>query len=410
MTLQENGAFVYTPTPGFRGTDSFQYQISDLPPGSECELVCNPDGTIVGTDGLVHTAIGTVTIRVNDVPTTLGEQYQITEESVLNVPVASGLLSNDTDPDGDSLTAVIAANAAHGQVAVNSNGSFTYTPATNFSGVDTFTYTARDGFNTSAATTVTITVANVNDAPTGASDSYSVPVNTTLNINSDTGVLANDQDVDGDARTAAVVTTTAHGTLTLSPGGGFNYVPTNGFHGTDSFTYRVSDGTLVSTNVTVTILVNTAPNVGNDTYTVNEDSVLTVGSSNHALKNDADIDGDALAATIVTSVAHGQLQFQQDGTFTYTPVAHFNGTDTFTYRLSDGLTQSAVATVTINIAAINDAPVAANDTFTVNEDQVLTVAVAAGLLLNDTDAESSAGHRQPHLECRTWQRRRECQR
>jgi VCBS repeat-containing protein len=173
------------------------------------------------------------------------------------------------------------------------------------------------------------------------------------------GVLGNDSDADGDPISvpAASVTGPAHGTLTLSADGSFTYTPAADFHGTDTFTYQASDGTALSTAATVTITVtpvNDPPAARDDSYRTGQDTPLTVPAPG-VLANDSDPDGDRLIVSNVkggpvTGPAHGTLSLNSDGSFTYTPAAGFTGQDSFTYRASDGILTSNVATVTITVA------------------------------------------------------------
>ena len=111
------------------------------------------------------------------------------------------------------------------------------------------------------------------------------------------------------------------------------------------------------------------------------------------LANDTDVDGStADRGTWSTGPAHGTLTLNADGSFTYTPDANFNGTDSFTYKANDGTADSNTATVTITVTAVNDAPVAANDTYTTNEDTPLTV-TAPDVLANDTDVDGDTADR-----------------
>jgi VCBS repeat-containing protein len=157
--------------------------------------------------------------------------------------------------EGNPLTAVLATGPANGTVTLNPNGSFSYVPNANFAGTDSFTYRANDGQANSQPVTVTIHVWPVNDAPVAVANSYAVTEDTALQVGFLNGVLANDTDVDGPALSASLVTGPANGTLTLNAIGSFNYVPNANFFGTDSFTYRASDGSLSSEPVTVTINV-----------------------------------------------------------------------------------------------------------------------------------------------------------
>src|SRR6185436_13008540 len=117
--------------------------------------------------------------------------------------------------------------------------------------------------------------------------------------------------------------------------------------------------------------VNDAPVAVNDTYATNEDTPLTIVIANSVLSNDTDIDGNTLTAILVTGPAQGTLTLNANGTFTYTPGANYNGSDSFTYRANDGTVNSNIATVTITINAVNDAPVAVNNAYTTNEDTPL---------------------------------------
>src|SRR5439155_1130071 len=131
--------------------------------------------------------------------------------------------------------------------------------------------------------------------------------------------------------------------------------------------------------------VNDAPLATADGYATSEDTPLTVAAAG-VLANDSDIDGDALSAALVSGPTNGTLTLNANGSFTYTPNANFNGTDSFTYKANDGAADSNIATVTLTITAVNDAPVASGDAYAVNEDGVLNVA-ATGVLINDTDID-----------------------
>ncbi len=368
LTLNSDGSFIYTPFADFNGVDSFTYRAND---------------------GLLSSNLATVTITVNaanDAPTAAGESYSVSEDGNLAVPSA-GLLANDSDIDGNPLTAILLSGPANGSLTFNADGSFTYTPNANFNGVDSFIYRANDGQVSSNLVTVTITVNPVNDAPVAANNTYSMLEDSVLVGLA--GVLGNDLDVDGDPLTAVLVSGPASGSLTLNSNGTFNYTPAANFNGMASFTYRASDGLLTSNLATVTIFVgavNDAPVAAGESYNVLEDGVLNVVSRG-VLANDTDADGNPLTATLLTGPANGVLILNVDGSFTYTPNANFNGLDSFTYCANDGTLSSNLLTVTITVASVNDAPTAGNDSYVIAEDAVLTLA-ASGVLANDTDVEA----------------------
>src|SRR5262249_32481123 len=121
-----------------------------------------------------------------------------------------------------------------------------------------------------------------------------------------------------------------------------------------------SDGALDSNVATVTITVNPVndpPVAGNDAYSTDEDNTLTVAAPG-VLANDTDVDGDALAAVLVSGPSHGTVTLNGHGSFTYAPAANYNGTDSFSYKASDGQADSNVATVSLTVNPVNDPPVA----------------------------------------------------
>ena len=189
-------------------------------------------------------------------------------------------------------------------------------------------------------------------------DSYSTNKGTALTVDAANGVLKNDTDPDtGDTLTAVLNANVAHGVLALNANGSFTYTPAAGYGGPDSFTYHASDGTLSSSTVTVSLTVNDRAPVANaDSYTTNEDTPLVV-PANGVLANDTDPDaGDTLTAVLNTSVTHGTLTLNSNGSFTYTPAANYNGPDSFTYHANDGTLDSPAVTVTITVAPVNDPP------------------------------------------------------
>src|SRR5439155_9399201 len=149
--------------------------------------------------------------------------------------------------------------------------------------------------------------------------------------------------VDGDPRTAEVVTGPLHGIPTLNSDGSLVYMPALNFNGADSFTYKANDGQAQSGVATVTITVtpvNDAPVAANDdSYTTPEDTQLTVGAPG-VLANDSDVDGNIRTAPLESGPGHGTLTLNADGSLVYMPAPNFNGTDSFTYKASDGQAQS----------------------------------------------------------------------
>ncbi|MBT7298118.1 MAG: tandem-95 repeat protein, partial [Victivallales bacterium] len=173
-----------------------------------------------------------------------------------STPVAvPGVLANDSDPDGDPLTAVLVSGPAHGELVFPGDGSFVYTANGVYLGEDTFTYKAHDGTEHSGVVTVTVTVTN--HAPVAADDAYEALWNAVLYVGAPglPEVLANDSDADGDQLVAVKVTDPAHGTVIFHGDGRFDYTPDEDYVGTDTFTYKANDAVADSNVATVAIKV-----------------------------------------------------------------------------------------------------------------------------------------------------------
>ena len=189
-----------------------------------------------------------------------------------------------------------------------------------------------------------------------ASRDYTSNEDNTLNVAAAAGVLANDYDVDGDPLTAVLVSGPSNAaSFSLNADGSFSYTPNQDFNGTDTFTYKANDGQLDSNTTTVTITVNAvndAPTVVGESFVTSEGVPFTAELAlNDLLLNDTDIEGDTLSVntTPVTGPANGSLVLNADGTFTYTPNANFNGTDSFVYEVTDGNGGTAQATATFTV-------------------------------------------------------------
>ena len=201
--------------------------------------------------------------------------------------------------------------------------SLTYTPALNYNGSDSFTFSVSDGHGGTDTGVISITVTPVNDAPVADDQSLSTPEETAL------PVTLTATDVDGDPLSFEVTVQPLHGTLSgTAPS--LTYTPALNYNGSDSFTFSVSDGHggtdtgVISITVTP---VNDAPVGVNDAYETDEDTLLTVAAPG-VLSNDTDVDGDPLTAVLVADAAHGTLALAADGSFTYLPDTDFLGTDT----------------------------------------------------------------------------------
>jgi len=353
-TVVNNGAnVIYTPDPDFHGTDTFTYTISD------------------GNGG---TDTATVTITVNPVndPPIAQDDSDATDE---DTPVTMDVLDNDSDPDGDDLVVQSVTQPADGSV-VNNGADVVYTPDPGFNGTDAFTYTVSDGNGGADTATVTVSVALVNDPPSAVDDASTTLEDTPSTI----AVLLNDSDPDGDALAVKSVTRPSHGTA-LPSGKSVIYTPSPNYAGPDAFTYTISDGNSGTATATVSIVVlpaNDPPTAQDDIQTTPEDAPVTVA----VLGNDSDPDGDDLRVQSVGQPTHGTVT--GGGSFVaYTPNPGFNGVDSFTYTVSDGHGGTDRAQVTIVVSAVNDPPIAQDDSASTDEETLVSILI----LGNDSDPD-----------------------
>ncbi|MFO0911534.1 MAG: Ig-like domain-containing protein [Pirellulales bacterium] len=369
LTTNSDGTWTYTPNANFNGTDYFEYQVSD--------------GLRTSNTARVNLQVN----AVNDAPIGKNDAYEVQHNTKLAVSGA-GILGNDVDVDFNPLTAQLVQGPAHGTLQLLSNGQFTYTPVAGYSGADRFTYRVLDGFGGSSTAVVDLNVAAapVYPAPVAQNDALNASEDVALKILPGT-LLANDSTYSGQPLTAKLVSGVQHGTLTTNSDGTWTYTPNANYNGTDYFEYRVSDGARDSNVARVNLQVNAvndAPVARNDQYEVQYNTPLKI-SSGGVLANDSDVDVDNLTAQLVQGPAHGTLQLQSNGQFTYTPVAGYSGADRFTYRVLDGLGGSSTAIVALNVAAapVYPAPVAQNDALNASEDAALKI-VPTTLLANDS--------------------------
>ena len=235
LTFNPDGSFTYTNDGTGATSDAFTYRASDGTAASNAVAV-------------------TITIVPPGVITTAPDAYSAAHGAQLSV-AAPGVLGNDIDPDGLSLSATIVTLPSHGTLAFNANGSFTYLHDGSNTTSDAFSYRASDGTLASAVTTVLLTI-GADVPPTVASQSYATTQDTILNV-SVPGVLTGAFDPDSPAIAAVLQSGPAHGSVTLHPDGSFAYNPAAGYTGVDSFTYRGSDGIVPSSNTgTASIVIS----------------------------------------------------------------------------------------------------------------------------------------------------------
>ena len=370
VTVDTNtGAVEYKPSQDYNGNDSFTYQVKDA------------------SDALSNVATVTLVINpVNDAPVANPDLATTDEEVAVSIPVLVNDVDVDNTLDGSSLILVDA--PSHGTAVIEpATGTIQYIPELDYNGNDSFTYQLKDQEGaTSAATSVTVTVAPVNDAPVANPDVATTPEDIPVSI----PVLTNDTDVDNTWTDAVLIISAnpSHGTAVVEPSTGkILFTPEQNYYGNDSFTYQVKDAQGALSNVTSVSIeitpVNDAPVANNDAATTAEEMPFAID----VLANDTDIDNDMNTATliIVASPAKGIAVVEANGTISYSPEKDFTGEDSFTYQVEDAAgAKSNVATVTITVININDPPVAADDAATTDEN----VAVDIDVLNNDFDIDN----------------------
>lgn len=351
-SVNSNGDVLYTPPADFNGPVTLNYKVSD------------------GNGGTDSASVSVTVNAVNDAPIANPDSGTVNEDSSVIIDV----LTNDTDVDGDALS-ITNATSPNGSVTFSGN-NITFTPTADFNGATTVTYTVSDGAGGTASGTVTINVTNVNDAPVASDDTASTNEDTAVVIN----VLANDTDIDNDALSVSNVSAT-NGSAIVNGDGNVVFTPAADYNGSATVAYTVTDGNGGSDNASVSVAiaaVNDNPIANPDTASVNEDESVSI----NVLANDTDVDGDTLSVASA-SVTTGSVQVVGNQV-NYTPEADFNGSATITYTIEDGAGGSANSTVAVTVVNVNDAPVANNDTASVDEDSSVVVNVIA----NDTDVDN----------------------
>ena len=365
--------------------------------------------TVATTDGTPSKV--TITIDgTNDIPVITPDSKTTPEDQ----PISGALTA--TDPDGDPLTFVLKDGPANGTVSVQPDGTYTYTPNHDYNGPDSFTVTVSDGKGGSVVTTVSLTVTPLNDDPVARNDANSLVKTDTVEATGNviTNPAGTDTDVDGDTLvvsiaggvpvSGATVISGLYGTLTINADGNYSYIQNTanpavaglpkGATLQDDFTYTVNDGHGGSANAILSITIagaNTPPVANPDLADTAEDTAVKFA----VLGNDTDPEGDPLTVTqALVDPTKGSVVINPDGTLTFTPAANVNGPVEITYTISDGQGGLSTTTATVNVAAVNDAPVAANDAGAVAEDATLTVSAANGVIASasnpagtDTDVD-----------------------
>ncbi|MCR9924198.1 tandem-95 repeat protein [Vibrio alginolyticus] len=352
-------------------------------------LTVNATSTDVDT-GTTATATQDVTIHIsptNDAPEVTGDITAVTAEDNSITLTQEQLLEYAVDIDGDELSAInLSTNDENATVEMNEDGSFTITPSENFYGDIEFTYDVTDGEEVVAAG-LDLTVTPVNDAPEPQDQAFTVGEDGILTF-TDADLLTGATDVEGDNLTVEGVTYTgADGVLTDNGDGTYSFAPNENFNGDVNFTFDVSDGTdTTSANIDVSVTPeNDPPVTGSTSYTVHEDNSITI-SDEQLLANSSDIEGDVAISSVSYSGNDGVLEINGDGTYTFSPNENFTGDVSLDVVVVDEDGAVDTTTAGITVLEVNDPPIAGTTSYTIDEDEVITIS-AEQLLANSSDIE-----------------------
>jgi len=360
---QTAGTLVYTPNLNEVGTDTFTYTITDSENG-------------VSEPATVMVNIGAVSDRP------VAENDSVTTDE--DVAIILAILANDTDIEDQSFSKneVTLENQGDGagryakaEVSIQNDGSLTITPRANENGTFSFTYTLTDSEDLqSAPATVTVMLTPINDAPVAEDNTAELQEGGSFEVN----VLGNDTDVDVndsfDLTSVTVVNTPANGQVQVTSEGTIVYTANANYYGDDTFTYTVKDAAgAVSNEATVTMTVtsvNDAPVATVQFLTLDEDTTLTLSLSG------TDIEDDTLIYSITESTSNGKLEQSSENSWSYTPDTHFNGADSFKFKVNDGELDSEPVEVSLTITPINDAPSVQSLSVNGDEDKTLIITLA----------------------------------
>jgi VCBS repeat-containing protein len=337
----------YTPSANTNGTDSFSFTVTDA--------------------GASTSAAATVSITitaVNDTP--IANAQSVT--TVENTPLAITLTGSDVETPAASLSYVVTVQPAKGTLS-GTAPNLTYTPSANTNGADSFSFTVTDaGASTSAAATVSITITVVNDTPVANAQSVTTVEDTPLAIT----LTGSDTETAAASLSYAVTIQPTKGTLTgTAPN--LTYTPSANTNGTDSFSFTVTDaGASTSAAATVSITITAV----NDAPVANAQSVTTPEDASIATTlTGSDAEGSSLTFSLVATnggAQHGAVTLSGN-VATYTPSTNYSGSDSFSFAVHDGTTNSAPATVSLTVTGINDSPIAHAQSITLAEDTVATI-------------------------------------
>ena len=366
VTQNDDGSFTITPDENFNGDIDISFDISD------------------GTNTVQATADLTVN-PINDLPVPQDQQFSVEEDGTL-IFTDADLLTGATDIEGDNLTVEgVTYDGGDGILTDNGNGTYTFAPNENFNGDVNFNFDVSDGTDTVAAN-IDVSVTAVDDAPVSGDLAYSVDEDGSIRLSQEQ-LLSQASDVEGDDLTASGLTVGGDATVTQNDDGSFTITPDENFNGDIDISFDISDGTntvQVSADLTVNP-INDLPVPQDQQFSVEEDGTLQFTDAD-LLTGATDIEGDDLTVEGISyEGTDGVLTDHGDGSYSFAPNENFNGDVNFSFDVSDG-TDTVSANIDVSVTPENDPPVAGSTSYTVNEDNSITISDAQ-LLATSSDIE-----------------------
>ncbi len=366
LTDNGDGTYSFAPNENFNGDVNFSFGVSD------------------GTDTVSANVDVSVT-PVNDPPVAGSTSYTVHEDNSITISDAQ-LLANSSDLEGDVSIDSVSYSGSDGVLQINGDGTYTFSPNENFNGEVTLDVVVADEEGATDATTAGITVLEVNDPPVAGPTSYTIDEDSVLTF-SESQVLLNASDVEGDVELVGISYDGPDGIFTVNDDGTCSFAPNENFNGQVQLdvTIRDEDGAEVDTVINVNVLpINDAPVSGDLAYSVDEDGAITL-SQEQLLSQASDIEGDGLTASDLTVDGNATVTANDDGSFTITPDADFNGDIDIQFNITDG-TDTIKATADLTVNPVNDLPVPQDQQFSVEEDGTLQF-TDADLLAGATDID-----------------------
>ncbi|WP_440905248.1 Ig-like domain-containing protein [Catenovulum sp. SX2] len=346
LILDQSGQFTYQPSADFNGTDSFNYQIAqaDISSQATVSITVNP---------------------INDLPRLQADNYSLDKGELLTI-LAPGVLANDSEVDGESLTVSLITPTTQGEVSLNADGSFSYQANDVFVGNISFIYAATDTAGTSAQQTVSINIQDVNLPPVVSNGNFVTAEEQSISVS----LASLAQDPEGDSLTYTIETDAQNGQTSIEAGI-LKYQPATNFFGNDQIIFSVSDGVNDKVNGRIDLsvtAVNDAPVITQSSFNVDEDTNKDIILADFV----QDAEQDTVSYSIQQAPQFGQASIV-NGTLSYTPNLNFSGLDSITLTLTDSQGLSNQVTIQFAVAIENDAPVFNVETWTGEEDVTLSI-------------------------------------